>query len=79
MVSVGGIRENWQYVIIFSTGVSMDDNTHPEIDTIWNEAKSFIKQGNFDTAIETYKSTGSNGEERIKELHKLFDQGEGGT
>ena len=31
----------------------MDDNTQPEIDTIWNEAKSFIKQGNFDTVIET--------------------------
>jgi hypothetical protein len=49
VVSVGGIRENWQYVIIFSTGVSMDDNTQPEIDIIWNEAKSSIQQGNFDT------------------------------
>ena len=33
----------------------MDDITQPEIDTIWNEAKSYIEQGNFDRAIETYK------------------------
>ncbi len=33
----------------------MDDNTQPEIDTIWVEAKSFIEQRNFDRAIETYK------------------------
>jgi len=33
----------------------MDDNTQPEIDTIWVEAKTFIEQRNFDRAIETYK------------------------
>jgi tetratricopeptide (TPR) repeat protein len=33
----------------------MDDNIQPEIDTIWDEAKSFIEQGSFDRAIETYK------------------------
>ncbi len=33
----------------------MDDNTQPEIDTIWVEAKTFIEQRDFDRAIETYK------------------------
>ena len=33
----------------------MDDNNQLEIDTIWNEAKAYIDQGNFDKAIETYK------------------------
>jgi tetratricopeptide (TPR) repeat protein len=33
----------------------MDANTQPEIATIWNEAKAYIEQGNFDKAIETYR------------------------
>ena len=33
----------------------MDADTQPEIDTIWDEAKAYIDQGNFDKAIETYK------------------------
>jgi len=33
----------------------MDNNIQPEIDTIWDEAKSYIEQRDFDKAIETYK------------------------
>jgi pentatricopeptide repeat protein len=33
----------------------MDDETTPEILTIWNEAKAYIEQGNFEKAIEIYK------------------------
>jgi tetratricopeptide (TPR) repeat protein len=33
----------------------MDDDIQLEINTIWNEAKANIEQGNFDLAIETYK------------------------
>lgn len=33
----------------------MDSNIQPEIDTIWDEAKSYIEQRDFDKAIETYR------------------------
>jgi len=33
----------------------LDEDIQPEIDTIWNEAKSHIEAGNFDLAIETYR------------------------
>jgi len=31
------------------------DNVQPEIATIWDEAKAYVDQGNFDKAIEIYK------------------------
>ena len=33
----------------------MDNDTIPELYTIWNEAKEHIEQGNYDKAIEIYK------------------------
>jgi tetratricopeptide (TPR) repeat protein len=33
----------------------MHDDIQPEIATIWDEAKAYADQGNFDKAIETYK------------------------
>ena len=33
----------------------MEQETLPELSTIWNEAKAYIEQGNYDKAIEIYK------------------------
>jgi len=33
----------------------MDNDTEPELYTIWAEAKAYIEQGNYDKAIEIYK------------------------
>jgi hypothetical protein len=30
----------------------MDDENKPKIDTIWDEAKTYVDQGNFEKAIE---------------------------
>ena len=33
----------------------MESNSSSELNTIWNEAKSYIDQGDYNTAIEIYK------------------------